>query len=79
MEYDRNAESKTNNFNKLFDDKIAEAKRMWRNCSAWSNRVEIVYKSPNGNEILSRAYFPHDPHVNIMFITTSNYYSADGF
>ena len=41
-----------------------EAEKMWKSCTNWSSRVEIVYQSQNCDKILTRAYFPCDPHVS---------------
>ena len=53
----------TTKFDYVFGENIEDAKRMWQYCEIWSRSVEIVYKTKNGEEILTRAYFPYDPHV----------------
>ena len=51
-------------FQKLFGDNYRNARRMWRYCRLWSRNVEVVYKAKNGHEILTKVYFPYDPHVS---------------
>ena len=50
-------------FETLFGENYQDAKRMWQYCRLWSRNVEVVYKAKNGQEILTRVYFPYDPHV----------------
>ena len=52
------------NFDDLFDENVYEAKRMWQYCQNWSRSIEVVYKAKSGKEILTRTYFPYDPHVS---------------
>ena len=53
-------------FDDLFNenDNVHEAKSMWQHCQKWSRSIEVVYKANGGKEILTRTYFPYDPHVS---------------
>lgn len=45
-----------------------EAEKMWKSCTNWSSRVEIIYQTQNCDKILTRAYFPCDPHADFSAI-----------
>lgn len=45
---------------------------MWTYCQLWSRSIEVVYKAPDGSEILNRVYFPHDPQVYFKIISINN-------
>lgn len=38
---------------------------MWDYCKHRSRSVEIVYKSSEEKEILTQAYFPYDPDLEV--------------
>ena len=38
---------------------------MWHYCEHRSRSVEIVYKSSEEKEILTQAYFPYDPDLEV--------------
>ena len=67
MEYEKNSLG-TSKFKKLFGESVEDAKRMWEHCESWSTSVEINYKTQNDKEILTRAFFPYDPHVSFYFL-----------
>jgi inositol 1,4,5-triphosphate receptor type 1 len=52
-------------FAELFKENTDDAKRMWQYCHMWSRSVEIVYKAQSGTELLTRVYFPYDPHKHL--------------
>jgi inositol 1,4,5-triphosphate receptor type 1 len=52
-------------FAKLFKDDTDNAGQMWQYCHHWSRNVEVVYSAPSGTEILTRVYFPYDPHKHL--------------
>ena len=65
MDYQKNSELKTpSKFDLLFEENTQDAKRMWQYCEVWSRSIEIVYKAKSGKQILTRVYFPYDPHVS---------------
>ena len=45
--------------------------KMWKYCETYSRNIEIVYKSDNDQDILTRIYYPLPPTVrtNVMFLT----------
>ena len=65
MDYQKNSELKNpSKFDLLFEENTQDAKQMWQYCEVWSRSIEIVYKAKSGKQILTRAYFPYDPHVS---------------
>ena len=64
VEYKEHSMEDRTNFDDLFDENVYEAKRMWQYCQNWSRSIEVVYKAKSGKEILTRTYFPYDPHVS---------------
>lgn len=68
MEYEENS-SGVSKFENLFGESVKDAKRMWEHCESWSTSVEINYKTQkNDKEILTRTFFPYDPHVSLYFL-----------
>ncbi|XP_019850747.1 PREDICTED: inositol 1,4,5-trisphosphate receptor type 3-like isoform X1 [Amphimedon queenslandica] len=52
-------------FKEVFkDNNTTEAEKMWKSCTNWSSRVEIIYQMQNQKKLLTRAYFPCDPHAD---------------
>ena len=64
VEYKKHSRKNSTTFDVLFDENVYEAKRMWQYCQLWSRSIEVVYKAKSGKEILTRTYFPYDPHVS---------------
>ena len=72
--YSRDNSSKTPTvFQNLLGDNEHEARRMWQHCQSWSNSLEVLYTTKNGNSILTRAYFPYDPHVSWLIFCAKSY------
>lgn len=67
MEYEETTKGVPTKFAKLFEDNTNDAKKMWQHCEKWSTSVEIVYKTQNDKQILTRAFFPYDPHVSNQY------------
>ena len=63
MGYKKHSKKNPTNFDKLFGESVYDAKGMWQYCQDWSRSIEVVYKAKSGKEILTRTYFPYDPHV----------------
>ena len=72
---DYSKHSKNSRFDILFNADVEDAKRMWQYCQEWSRSVEVVYTAKSGTKILTRAYFPYDPHVFCMLYKTLNLFS----
>lgn len=81
----KEAKKSATEFDKLFEDNFTEdnaieAKKMWQHCRKWSRTVEIFYRPKHDTdtempkhdtEILTQAYFPHNPHVSYLFMAAS--------
>lgn len=61
--YKKHSSKNPTSFDALFGESVYDAKRMWQYCQHWSRSIEVVYKAKSGKEILTRTYFPYDPHV----------------
>ena len=55
MEFDEQAEA--------MNEKAAKLREMWQDIEKWSRSIEVVYHTEEQKEILTRVYFPFDPHV----------------
>uniref|UniRef100_A0A1X7V711 Ion transport domain-containing protein n=1 Tax=Amphimedon queenslandica TaxID=400682 RepID=A0A1X7V711_AMPQE len=63
--YKKHSRKNPTSFDTLFGESVYDAKRMWQYCQHWSRSIEVVYKAKSGKEILTRTYFPYDPHKHL--------------